>query len=183
LSALIRKGEFDVCFLQETKKASFEDHMIHGVWGHKEVRWVVKEAEGLSGGMLILWNIDSFKLLNNFFGDGFLGITVEREGMVLHLINIYSPCTLAGKRKLWYDLVTFKNNCGGEWCVGGDFNDVLHSSERKGSSINRRYSERLLFNQFVEEMELVDVPVLGKKFSWFSADGKAMSQIDRFLLS
>ncbi|MCI19886.1 cysteine-rich receptor-like protein kinase, partial [Trifolium medium] len=32
-------------------------------------------------------------------------------------------------------------------------------------------------------MEVVDVPVLGKKFSWFSADGKSMSRIDRFLLS
>jgi hypothetical protein len=32
-------------------------------------------------------------------------------------------------------------------------------------------------------MELIDVPVLGKKFSWFSADGKSMSRIDRFLLS
>jgi hypothetical protein len=32
-------------------------------------------------------------------------------------------------------------------------------------------------------MELIDVPVLGKKNSWFSADGKSMSRIDRFLLS
>ncbi|GAU51623.1 hypothetical protein TSUD_414500 [Trifolium subterraneum] len=32
-------------------------------------------------------------------------------------------------------------------------------------------------------MELIDIPVIGKKFSWFSADGKAMSRLDRFLLS
>ncbi|MCI41594.1 hypothetical protein A2U01_0062827, partial [Trifolium medium] len=32
-------------------------------------------------------------------------------------------------------------------------------------------------------MEVVDVPVTGKKFTWFSADGKAMSRLDRFLLS
>ncbi|GAU47952.1 hypothetical protein TSUD_06860 [Trifolium subterraneum] len=32
-------------------------------------------------------------------------------------------------------------------------------------------------------MTLLDVPVLGKKFSWFSANGKSMSRIDRFLLS
>ncbi|MCI41628.1 cysteine-rich receptor-like protein kinase, partial [Trifolium medium] len=32
-------------------------------------------------------------------------------------------------------------------------------------------------------MEVFDVPVLGKKFSWFSADGKSMSRLDRFLLS
>ncbi|CAJ2628008.1 unnamed protein product [Trifolium pratense] len=32
-------------------------------------------------------------------------------------------------------------------------------------------------------MDLVDIPVLGKKFSWVSPDGKAMSRLDRFLLS
>ncbi|MCI51541.1 hypothetical protein A2U01_0072785, partial [Trifolium medium] len=41
----------------------------------------------------------------------------------------------------------------------------------------------ILFKRFVDEMEVVDVPVLGKKFSWFSTDGKSMSRIDRFLLS
>jgi hypothetical protein len=32
-------------------------------------------------------------------------------------------------------------------------------------------------------MEVIDLPVLGKKYSWFSAGGKSMSRIDRFLLS
>jgi hypothetical protein len=57
------------------------------------------------------------------------------------------------------------------------------ASERIGSSVNGRPEERILFNHFVEDMEVIDVPVLGKKFSWFSGDGKSMSRIDRFLLS
>ncbi|MCH86118.1 hypothetical protein A2U01_0006972 [Trifolium medium] len=171
------------CFKKQ-KKASFEGHLIHNLWGHNDVSWVVKEAVGLLGGMLIIWNTDSFKFLNSFSGDGFLGITVDREGVVLHIVNIYSPCNMAGKKKLWEDLLSFKRQYGsGEWCVGGDFNDVLHSSERIGSSAVSRQGERILFKRFVEEMEVVDVPVLGKKFSWFSADGKSMSRIDRFLLS
>ncbi|MCI20516.1 hypothetical protein A2U01_0041678 [Trifolium medium] len=32
-------------------------------------------------------------------------------------------------------------------------------------------------------MEVIDVPVTGKNFIWFSVDGKAMSRLDRFLLS
>lgn len=31
-------------------------------------------------------------------------------------------------------------------------------------------------------MDVVDVPLLGKKFSWFSPDGNVMSRIDRILL-
>jgi hypothetical protein len=32
-------------------------------------------------------------------------------------------------------------------------------------------------------MELIDSPVLGKKFTWFKPDGSARSRIDRFLLT
>ncbi|PNX82625.1 cysteine-rich receptor-like protein kinase [Trifolium pratense] len=32
-------------------------------------------------------------------------------------------------------------------------------------------------------MEVVDIPVLGKKFTWFTVDGKSMSRLDSFLVS
>jgi hypothetical protein len=59
---------------------------------------VAKDPTGLSGGLLILWNPNCFNLITSFFGDGFLGITVEKEGALLNFINIYSPCNLAGKK-------------------------------------------------------------------------------------
>jgi hypothetical protein len=158
--------------------------MIHNLWGHKDVSWEAQEANGLAGGLLIIWNSSSFKLLNKFSGGGFLGLQVEKENSVMFLVNIYSPCSMAGKKKLWDDLLNLKRHSGrGEWCLGGDFNAVLHSSERKGRSVDSRVGERFFFNRFVEEMEVIDVPVLGKKFSWYSADGKSMSRIDRFLVS
>jgi hypothetical protein len=111
-------------------------------------------------------------------------IRVERDGVVLNLVNVYSPCSITGKKKLWEDLLSLKQQYGGkEWCIGGDFNAILRASERKGSSADSRQGERFLFNRFVGDMEVIDMPVLGKKFSWFSADGKSMSRIDRFLLS
>ncbi|PNX89244.1 hypothetical protein L195_g045361 [Trifolium pratense] len=179
LSLFLQKGAFDVCLLQETKKATFEDYLIHSLWGHKDVRWVVKEPEGLSGGMLVIWNSDSFMLLRSFDGNGFLGIKVELDGVVMHIVNIYSLCSLSGKKKLWEDLLVFKQQSGGgEWCIRGDFNAVLHSSERQGSSADSRQGERILFNRFVEELEVIDVPVLGKKFSWLSSDGRFGSNIN-----
>jgi hypothetical protein len=134
--------------------------------------------------MLILWNSICFNLINSFYGDGFLGITVEREGETLNFINIYSPCSLAGKKKLWADLLDLKHrSVRGDWILGGEFNAILRSSERKESSSDSRQGEKLAFSRFVEVMEVIDVPVLGKKFTWFSSDGKSMSRIDSFLLS
>ncbi|XP_045810710.1 uncharacterized protein LOC123905117 [Trifolium pratense] len=169
LTLFLHKGAFDVCLIQETKKANIDDFMIQYLWGYKDVNWVVKEPDGLSGVSQVM---------------GFLGISVDREGYVLHIVNVYSPCIFSGKKKLWNNLLNLKQqNSVGEWCVEGDVNAILLPKERIGSSSFSRQNERISFNRFVEEMKLIDVPVLGKKFSWFSADGKSMSQIDRFLLS
>jgi hypothetical protein len=43
--------------------------------------------------------------------------------------------------------------------------------------------EVLEFGNFVEELELVDLPLLGRKFTWYHASGRSMSRIDRALIS
>ncbi|PNX71762.1 cysteine-rich receptor-like protein kinase, partial [Trifolium pratense] len=173
-----------MCLLQETKRASFDDFMIHNLWGHKDVEWVSKESNGLSGGMLTVWNTGLFTFRYRFTGDGFLGVCVEWKSSLLYIVNIYSSCSMSGKRKLWSDLLDFKlNNEQGEWCLGGDFNATLKVGERRGCSGGGGQIERVEFSQFIEDMEVVDIPVTGKKFSWFNAEGTVMSRLDRFLLS
>ncbi|MCI26559.1 hypothetical protein A2U01_0047755, partial [Trifolium medium] len=146
--------------------------MIHNLWGHSGVEWVSKSSVGLSGGMLLLWNSGLFRLKHVFNGEGFLGISAEEDGKLIYIFNVYSPCSLQGKRRLWQELLNLKHNCqDGDWCVAGDFNAVSCRSERKGSSEGSWQSEWMEFHQFIEDMELVDVPMSGKKFTWFSADG------------
>ncbi|KEH26257.1 DNase I superfamily protein, putative [Medicago truncatula] len=43
--------------------------------------------------------------------------------------------------------------------------------------------EFVSFNEFIEECLLVDLPLCGRKFTWFKGDGWSMSRLDRFLLS
>jgi hypothetical protein len=139
---------------------------------------------GLSGGLLSIWNKDLFSFKYSFSGSGFLGVCVEWKESLLYIVNIYSPCSLSGKRKLCSELIEFKlNNDPGEWCLGGDFNSIMKVGERRGSSSAGNQSERLEFTHFSEVMELVDIPVMGKKFTWFNLDGTAMSRLDRFLIS
>ncbi|KAK2445049.1 hypothetical protein QL285_016023 [Trifolium repens] len=184
LSSLIKKGAFDLCLFQETKKAAFSDYMIHSLWGHKDILWVAKESDGLSGGLLSVWNKDLFTFNYSFIGNGFLGVCVEWKDGLLYIVNIYSPCSMAGKRKLWSDLIEFKlNNDPGEWCLGGDFNSIMKIRERRGSSGSGCQSERFEFCHFSEVMETVDIPVMGKKFTWYNSEGTSMSRLDRFLLS
>lgn len=77
-----------------------------------------------------------------------------------------------------------KNGFGGQlWCVVGDFNEVKRSSERRGISSNNSESESREFQDFIDDLTLIDLPVLGNRFTWFKHDGNAMSRLDRFLLS
>jgi hypothetical protein len=39
------------------------------------------------------------------------------------------------------------------------------------------------FNRFIDDNNLVDLPLIGRKFTWFKGDGLSMSRLDRFLLS
>jgi hypothetical protein len=38
-------------------------------------------------------------------------------------------------------------------------------------------------SRFIEDNNLVDIPLHGRKFTWFKGDGLSMSRLDRFLLS
>ncbi|KAK2407515.1 hypothetical protein QL285_043126 [Trifolium repens] len=103
------------------------------------------------------------------------------------IVNVYSKCDLSGKRRLWESLVMSRNELGrGAWCVLGDFNAVLHRNERKGVNFvagSSSLAELTEFGEFVAEMELVDLLVLGRRFTWFHPNGVSMSRIDRVLVS
>ncbi|MCI24910.1 reverse transcriptase, partial [Trifolium medium] len=135
-------------------------------------------------GLLSVWNKDLFSFRYSFTGDGYLGVCVEWKDSLLYIVNVYSSCNLSGKRKLWSDLLDFKkNNAPGEWCIGGDFNSVTKVGERRGCHAVGGQTERVEFTLFIDAMEVVDIPMMGKKFTWSNSDGSAMSRLDRFLLS
>jgi hypothetical protein len=88
---------------------------------------------------------------------------------------------------MWDNLLMSKEGFGGDaWCVLGDFNAILHRDERRWlnqSSPSNLTTEIVEFSDFVTKMELLDLPVLGRKFTWFHSNGTSMSRIDRSFVS
>ncbi len=39
------------------------------------------------------------------------------------------------------------------------------------------------FNEFIEKSELVDIPLVGRKFTWYKPNGLVKSRIDKVLVS
>lgn len=100
------------------------------------------------------------------------------------IVNFYSPCSMSGKRKLWEDIKMSKKGVGkGLWVLAGDFNAVLKGNERKGCTSQKNRVEINEFQAFVKDMELIDLPLLGRRYTWFKSNGSAMSRLIRILVS
>jgi len=70
------------------------------------------------------------------------------------------------------------------WCFCGDFNAVRRRSERKGTRVrDDQASEIKGFNSFIDANALLDLPIVGKKFTWFNSNGLAKSRLDRVLVT
>ncbi|XP_058750807.1 uncharacterized protein LOC131623815 [Vicia villosa] len=174
----------DIAFIQETKLGCFHHKLAEELWGNEMVEWSHMEAIGASGGILTMWRKDFFTLLFSFRGEGFLGVCVEKENKRMYFINIYASCDHMARLNSWKMLVDLKRrSIDGTWCVGGDFNIVSSLEERVGVSKKNYKREIEDFNEFIREMDLVDPPTIGGKFSWSNKSGSAMSRLDRFLLS
>ncbi|KAI5439123.1 hypothetical protein KIW84_024770 [Lathyrus oleraceus] len=157
---------------------------LDSFWNDSIADWSSKWAVGRSGDILTLWKKTSFDLVSSFVGEGFLGIHVLWSGINLFLVNVYSSCFLEKKKEFWGRLVEFKSKfLEGLWCVGGDFNTVRVKAERKGISNTFNLKEAEDFEDFISVMDLVDVPLINKRFTWYNLDGSACSRLDRFLIS
>jgi len=54
--------------------------------------------------------------------------------------------------------------------------------ERKGRGSVFRQMEAYMFNTFITDTLLIDLPICGRLFTWHRSDGISMSRLDRFLL-
>ncbi|GKV32614.1 hypothetical protein SLEP1_g41208 [Rubroshorea leprosula] len=140
---------------KETKKSGIDRKFCRLLWGAEDFDWVAKDAVGLSGGMVCIWNSKVLRMMKVWEGENFIGIQGRwvAEDVCVNIINIYSPGHLA----------------------------VKNVEEKVGSkAVTLEMRE---FNNFIMEAELIDTPLVGRKFTWYQPSGKLMSRIDRFLLS
>ncbi|GKV03088.1 hypothetical protein SLEP1_g15456 [Rubroshorea leprosula] len=140
-----------------------DKQLCRKLWDSDNMEWVAKPSSGAFGGLIIIWNSEVFKKVDVFEGDGFLGIygLWGPEAHPCILCNVYSPCDLEKKKILW----------GSLQCL----------QERKGGRSARR--EITGFEEFILNNGLMDLPMLGRKYTWYQLNGQCMSRLDRFLFN
>ncbi|WJX38360.1 hypothetical protein P8452_26031 [Trifolium repens] len=167
--------------------------MCRRLWGNDNVSWCYNPALGRSGGLVTLWDSDRGKLLYSFQGQGFLGVVLEwgEKNIRCIVLNVYAPCNLEAKKQLWVDLIVARRTHMADlWCMLGDFNSVREATERRGAAYthNRELSkiikeDQRLFNVLIDNLELEDLKLFGRKFTWVQPNGACASRLDRILVS
>nr|GEZ89533.1 RNA-directed DNA polymerase, eukaryota, reverse transcriptase zinc-binding domain protein [Tanacetum cinerariifolium] len=69
----------------------------------------------------------------------------------------------------------------GKYVLFGDLNEVRFEYERLGSSFS--HSESDLFNSFINNSGLIELPMGRRLFTWMNKAGTKLSKLDRFLFS
>ena len=140
-----------------------------------------------AGSIVTMWHKEVFSYANHVVGPGFIAV----EGHYLKancqcvVVNVYAGCALKDKIVLWETLTSLRqSNNNLPWVLCGDFNVVRREDERKGiQGFSSQKKEIDGFNRFIESNSLLDIPRVGKKYTWFKANGTAKSRLDRFLVS
>ncbi|KAL4384284.1 hypothetical protein GQ457_15G029320 [Hibiscus cannabinus] len=154
-SGMVKSQKVEVLLLQETKKTEWSAEEIRKIWSDDDFEFRMVEADGRSGRWI-------------------------RLDVQVKIVNVYAPCSVAEQAKLWEELYALKVNDSTHWLMGGgDFNATRNRSE--SSKCSNLIAKREKFNNFIMQGHFIDLPLRGKKFTWFGP-GNKRSRLDRFLI-
>ncbi|KAL7177287.1 hypothetical protein ACSBR2_030606 [Camellia fascicularis] len=166
LKNLIKEKRVDMVLIQETKKSSFDEIFVRSIWPEDDLGYIGVDAVGSAGGLLCLWKPAVFQSKDCCGSRNFILLS----GLVYHRLdcvtgNVYAPNDSRGRSHLWLVLANLKASFPKPWCLGGgDFNEIKNIGERKGCARCDRGMQE--FNEFSNNLELVDVPMCERKYTW-----------------
>ena len=149
--------------------------------------WLHNDGENGAGSLLTMWHKEVFFCQSQLIGKGFIVIFGKhmQTNMDITVINVYLACNFRDKKTLWGELSIIKTTHQNFlWCFIGDFNAVRRTNERKGTSARGSQTREICqFNNFIKGNFLLDIAIVGRKYTWFKANRSAKSRLDRVLVS
>jgi hypothetical protein len=163
-----------------------DDWLIKSIWGDTPCGYSYRLSFGAFGGLVTVWDCSRV----NVWSSMSFGNVLVIKRMVIPTVeefvicNVYAPYDSVAKKQLWERLTPLVHNHR-DTCVFlcGNFNAVINLEERKGRGLVFRQGDADMFNKFINDSFLIDLPICGRLFTWYRGDGVSMSRLDRFLLS
>lgn len=109
-------------------------------------------------------------------------ITVTGQASAWALTAVYGPQPEADKIEFLDELRVVHQLAAPMWMIAGDFNLILHATDKNKSNVNRRNLGR--FRRFVDELHLKDICLHGRRYTWSNErNDPTLARLDRVLVS
>ncbi|XP_021775573.1 uncharacterized protein LOC110739421 [Chenopodium quinoa] len=180
LKEIIRVNKPNVIPLVETHMGGAQAIKIANIIeynGHTRI-----DAQGFSGGIWIYWKKELVTVEPIHQHGQYITMNIKRMGEVpWYFTAVYASPDPSKRQELWRELKEFASTHNMPWVIAGDFNDTRFQWERSSDCPETtRRSAR--FNEWVEDMGLLEVEFSGASHTWFrgkNVDTWQSARLDR----
>lgn len=166
LRGVVESCNASVVCVQESKLDVISSFDMNAMLGTRFSSFEYLPSLGTSGGILIACRtpVVSCSLVHRGVYSISVMLSFEQQPDAWCLTGVYGPQADADKVEFLDELRSIRNSVSGPWMVAGDFNLILDASDKNNLNLNRRNMGR--FRRFVDDMELKDVHLNGRLFTW-----------------
>lgn len=181
LRLMIRSYSPDLVFISETKLRGRKASLVRCRLGFDG--GVHVDSVGRSGGLILLWRKE-WDVVVKGYSSGFIDCIVNSpDEKTWRFTGFYGHPEKAQRHLSWDLLRRLRGQFTLPWLIAGDFNEVLHFSEKKWGVV-RRDTSMIGFQDTVVECEVDDLGFQGHPFTWNNRripPGNIQERLDRYL--
>ncbi|CAA0805733.1 Unknown protein, partial [Striga hermonthica] len=152
-------------FISETRKSKFFVDTVCKKLGFADRR-VIVDPVGMSGGLMVGWSreIEVLQVLHSYFCIQ-IQFKIDQAAPSEWMIFIYGSTDRQTRDLQWKEVEQNKDMWGEKWCIGGDWNDICSSNDKRGGR-QRSPGSCEGFNKFITNMGMMEVTMEGYPFTW-----------------
>lgn len=158
----------NIICLQETKLALIEQRDVLSLSGQEFRDFAFLPAQGTRGGVLVTWRDGVFGVVDHWRVHRY-SVSVkfsDEDERPWWFTGVYGPSQDADKSAFLEELREVRTHCPGPWVIAGDFNMIYLSEDKNNTNLNRAMMG--IFRRFVNDLELKEIPLIGRRYTWSS---------------
>lgn len=178
LYSLVRKYSPEILFLSETKSNKTEIRRAQDKlrFDHS----VCVEATGRAGGLALFW-MNEASVNINLMNEHIIDFHVRNDNMSSwRMSGVYGWSESSQKFRTWDLINQVGTNNDQPWVLGGDFNEILLDSDKRGGTIGD-FNSMSAFRDCLDANGLRDMDTTGNHFTWSNkrTEGYIEEKLDR----
>ncbi|GJW15470.1 RNA-directed DNA polymerase, eukaryota, reverse transcriptase zinc-binding domain protein [Tanacetum coccineum] len=169
--------------IYESKMMRLEVFRIKSMWENYMFDYASSLSRGRSGGLISIWDPNVFVKIQIWCDDSYIIMQGKwaHSDEVFYMVNIYGPQETDAKSLLWSRILEFIGSHDGHYVIFGDMNEVRDESKQYEMIFSQ--AETQVYNNFIENAGLLDLPLGWRSFTWMNKEGTNMSKLDQVLVS